>query len=218
MPSELTVSITGVEPKRDGSEVLLRVSIVSGDRCEERVLRVAANMLFEVGNITGERLPYALTEEEFDRLEHSAEITDAVNKGLYLLSYGSCTAAALAKKLSARGYDRETSREAAEYLRSCGSIDEERLLEAYYNILTKKKRLGPNRIKVELIQKGFPRELIDERLEGLIEETDFDELLGYHIEKKLRPEHLTDRKKRAALIASLQRLGFSTSAIISALR
>ena len=68
------------------------------------------------------------------------------------------------------------------------------------------------------MQKGFERELIDERLEVLMEETDFDELLGYHIEKKLRGEQITDRKKRAALIASLQRLGFGTSAIIRALK
>ena len=68
MPSELTVSITGVEPKRGGAEVGLRVEIASGDRREERVLRVAAEMLFEIGNITGDRLPYPLSEEEFDRL------------------------------------------------------------------------------------------------------------------------------------------------------
>ena len=218
MPSELTVSITGVEPKRGGAEVELRVAIASGERREERVLRVAAEMLFEIGNITGDRLPYPLSEEEFDRLERFAAITDAVNKGLYLLSYGSCTASALAKKLSSRGYDRETAREAAEYLRSNGSIDEERLLRQYYSILTKQKRLGPNRIRAELLQKGFSREHINERLEGLMEETDFDELLDYHIEKKLRGEQLTDRKKRAALIASLQRLGFSTSAIIRVLK
>ena len=56
MPSELTVSITGVEQKRGGAEVELRVAIASGERREERVLRVAAEMLFEIGNITGDQI------------------------------------------------------------------------------------------------------------------------------------------------------------------
>ena len=76
----LLIYIAALTPKRMGEEAELEINIEreipSGDdpsvmtlRRETRRLTVSAKMLFEIGNIGVNVLPYKLTREQFDILE-----------------------------------------------------------------------------------------------------------------------------------------------------
>ena len=109
----LLIYIAALTPKRMGEEAELEINIEreipSGDdpsvmtlRRETRRLTVSAKMLFEIGNIGVNVLPYKLTREQFDILEYDEKLWEAVKKGYDLLSYGDNTETARRKAPRAR--------------------------------------------------------------------------------------------------------------------
>lgn len=219
----LRIEIAKLTPRRMGGEVELCVNIISlgGDaeiNREERKLTVASKMLFEIGNIGANVLPYELTAEQFDILEYDAVLWEAVKKGIDLLSFGDNTRRQLETKLRARGYDAELAAEAAEYIEKSGLIDEGRMLERYVKQLADSKLYGPVRIRQELMRRGFSRETISGHFEDALCEIDFDANLRRLIERKCDPAQLDDRKYREAFIASMYRLGYDPGCVRQGLK
>lgn len=141
--------------------------------------------------------------------------TRAVQKGLTLLDYSDQTARSLQRKLSTRGFDRESADFAVSYLCRKRWIREDeymrRLIRKYYQ-----KGYGPSRIKNELYAKGFDRELFSTVFEEETAELDFD-LSAEAVLKKLgSAEMLSDMQGRKKIFAAMQRRGFSFSQIRSA--
>ena len=215
----VSITITQLVPRRMGEEVELTVKISDGGEHEEiRKLVLASKMLFEIGNIGGGRLPYALTSEQFDTVEYDAKLWEAIKKGLDLLSYGDNTKTALKTKLRTRGFDKYISEDAAEYLASLGYIDERRILERAVEQLANVKLYGKGRIKSELYKKGISREVLAEHLDGCFEKIDFEENLIKLIERKCDFEALSDKKYRESFYAAMYRLGYTISEVRAALR
>jgi SOS response regulatory protein OraA/RecX len=220
MKPELRISIVKLIPHRMGEEVEVCVQIeaVNGEdviNSECRNITVASEMLFELGNIGFGSLPYELSSDAYDTLDHNGEMWEAVKKGLDLLSYGDNTKSQIEVKLRSRGFG-DLSAEAAEYLASRGYIDESAILERYFESLSKK--YGPARIRQEILRKGFSREIIDKRFYELIDSVDFDENLRGIIDRKFDLGRFNDRKYRESFVASMFRLGYSPSDTIKILK
>lgn len=217
----MKIAIIALEGRRGGDEAALTIRITNGEMVEERELVVASRMLFEVGNIAGGALPYELSCEQFDVLEYDAKLWEAVKKAYDLLAYGDNSKKRLAEKLRQRGFDREIAEEAAEYAEKLGIVDEKRQLAHIVSQLTA-KCYGRSRIKQELMKKGISREIIDDELDELLEEVDFDELLMKLLRKKVDVSLIgpgpEGRKYREKVISAMFRYGYSPDTVRRALR
>ena len=217
----MEIAIVALEGRRGGDEAALKIRIRDGERVEERELVVASRMLFEIGNIGGGVLPYALSCEQFDTLDYDAKLWEAVKKAYDLLAYGDNSKKRLSEKLRQRGFDREIAEEAVEYAERLGVVDEKRQLEHVVGQLVS-KCYGRSRIKQELIRKGISREIIDEYLDDLLEEVDFDALLEKLLRKKVDFEMIGSgpegRKYREKVISAMFRYGYSPDEVRRKLR
>lgn len=201
-----------------GEEVELTVRLAAGENEDMQKLSVASKMLFEIGNIGVGSLPYPLTREQFDSLEYSAKLWEAVKKGLDLLSYGDNTKSALILKLRSRGFDKYTAEDAAEYITELGYIDERGIMERAVEQLANAKLYGKSRIKNELYKKGICREIITEYLPDMLDSIDFEANLCKLVKRKCDFDRLFDCKYRESFYASMYRLGYSPSETRTAIK
>lgn len=209
---ELSISIVKLEAKRMGEEADITVLISAGEGKEEtKKLSVASKMLFEIGNIGVNALPYPLTSEQYDILEYDAQLWSAVKKGLDLLAYADNTKSTLVQKLRTRGFDKYVAQDAADYICKLGYIDERHMMEREVERLANVKLFGKARIRNELYRKGLSREVMDEGLSELLSEIDFEENLCKLIRKKCDFTRLNDRKYRESFYGAMYRLGHSPS-------
>ncbi len=217
----MEISITALEGRRGGDEVVLTVKLTNGENIEERMLTVDSRMLFEIGNIAGGELPYALSCEQFDELEYDSRLWKAVKKAFDILSYGDNSKKRLCEKLRQRGFDREISESAAEYVEQLGLVDERRQLKHIVEQLIA-KGYGPSRIKQELIKKGISGEIISDELDDIFCEFDFDEILERTVRRKIDISRLDSsidgRKYREKIISSFFRYGYSPDSVRRILR
>ena len=209
--SSLNIDIVKLEPRRMGEEVVLTVRMASGGHEQTEKLTVASKMLFEIGNIGVDVLPYALTKESYDTLCYDASIWEAVKKGIDLLSYGDNTKSQLVTKLRQRGFDKYISEDAVEYIYSLGYIDERRMLENAVERLANVKLYGRSRIRSELYKKGISRDVLSEYLSDMLDEIDFEENLKKLIRNKCDYSRLSEPKYRESLYAAMYRYGYSPS-------
>lgn len=218
----LLIYIAALTPKRIGEEAELEINIEreipSGDdpsvmtlRRETRRLTVSAKMLFDIGNIGVNVLPYKLTREQFDILEYDEKLWEAVKKGYDLLSYGDNTERRLVGKLRERGFDQYVAEDAAAYIVKEGGIDEADQLERFVTSLAEKKHYGPSRIRQEVMRHGFSRDVVSERLSELLDGIDFYEQLMYMLRRKCDISMLDDMKYRQKLYAAMMRQGYGFS-------
>ncbi len=216
--SSVNIEIVKLEPRRMGEEIVLTVRIGNGEHEQTEKLTVASKMLFEIGNIGANVLPYALTKESYDTLCYDASIWDAVKKGIDLLSYGDNTRSQLITKLRQRGFDRYISEDAVEYICSLGYIDERRMLENAVERLANVKLYGKSRIKSELYKKGISKDILSEYLSDMLCEIDFEENLKKLIRNKCDHTRLSDLKYRESLYAAMYRYGYSPSETKAAIK
>ena len=136
-------------------------------------------------------------------------------KALELVSQRQMSAKELSRKLRDKGADEETAVYCVQWILERGLIDEERYDQAYADLLARHyaaKGYGEGRMRQELIRRGVPRELWEDALEQMPEDTTkLDRLVA----SKLRdPE---DRDAVRKLSASLYRRGYSGEEIRMAL-
>ena len=114
-----------------------------------------------------------------------------------------------------RDYPKEPVESAIAYVTSYGYLDDRRYAEHY--IEWKKQGKGKARLKMELVQKGISREIIEEVLES----TDFGEtreMIRQIILKKRKTDIPMNEKEKQRLYGFLMRKGFSSSDILAVMR
>jgi regulatory protein len=192
-------SITAIEPQVKHPD---RVSIfVDGDFVLGVHSGVAAGAGLRVGqSVTIEQLKALARAEEMRRVRESA---------LKLLGYRGRSRTELQQRLAKKGYDAELIQETLEALARSELIDDAEFSRSWVRARTGSRPMGPNRIAAELRQKGVDRELIQEALEPLDEDTELDLALkvGRQKVEQLRGEDT--RTARRKLASALMRRGFN---------
>lgn len=149
-------------------------------------------------------------------------IDELVNKRarartLYILKSGQKTEKQLLDKLVNSGYTQAQASQAVEYAKSYRYVDDN--YYASYFIDISKSNRSKKDIEVHLLQRGVPKEIIEDELEGIeIDEKGIiEELLR---KKSLTPQMVSEmeRKERDKIVAKLLRRGFSMSAIMSVIK
>ncbi len=171
-------------------------------------LPVNVNLIADFSLFTGRELD----EAEYAALESAALRTRARSKALELLGRRAMSRRELIDKLTEKDIAPADAEDAAEYLASLGYLDDAQ----YAGSLTRhyaQKGYGPGRIRQELYRRGVPKELWEEALSELPEDTDALDAL---IDRRLRGER-PDRKELKRLTDMLLRRGFSWEDIRAAL-
>ena len=156
-----------------------------------------------------------INEEELTELLDSVSFRRAYNKGLDYLSRRPYGTKELIKKLCEKGHEKEASQKACERLLELGLLNDEEYARILSDDLINRKNYGIKRVKQELAYRGISREIIENTVDSLDNDTENRIIL---VIKKKYLNKLNDEKGRKRAIDGLMRLGFSYSDIKSALQ
>ena len=177
------------------------------------VLEDESEVKTTLGTVTELRLfaGRELSDRDMDILRRESKKALSREKALELVSQRQMSAKELSRKLRDKGADEETAVYCVQWILERGLIDEERYAAAIVRHYAA-KGYGEGRMRQELIRRGVPRELWEDALEQMPEDTTkLDRLVA----SKLRdPE---DRDAVRKLSASLYRRGYSGEEIRMAL-
>ncbi|MBQ7335915.1 MAG: RecX family transcriptional regulator [Clostridia bacterium] len=204
----LTVTIRSLRAQSGGAEVVLQILLESGEHQEQKTLLLSTEQYYELKPCRG-----VITEEAYERLEAASQLCNAVRSGENLLSYGSNTVQALARKLVQKGYPREVAVNAARKLENMGLIDESRdVCREVEKCLH--KLWGAKRIQSHLWSRGFSAEAMS-ALPELLAEVDFARNCASLVQKHYGGLP-TDADEQRRMTAGLSRYGYSLSEIRAA--
>lgn len=156
-----------------------------------------------------------LPPEVYEELVNRVLKKRATLRAMHILERTDKTEAQLRRKLEESEYPKEAVESAIAYVTSYGYLDDRRYAEHY--IEWKKQGKGKERLKMELVQKGISREIIEEVLES----TDFREtreMIRQIILKKRKTDIPMNEKEKQRLYGFLMRKGFSSSDILAVMR
>lgn len=207
-------SVCRITPVSEGESLLLEIRISNGENEQKIKGEVATQLFTEMGYPLASDGDIVIDREKYMELERAITLTSAIKKGIGLLSFSQNTKKALKTKLTSRGFTKEISSDAVDYLESVGYIDEYSQAETLVCDLAEKKLFGISRIRNELYKKGFCREAIEKALDCGI---DFDAVCAERIEKTIGTDAFLERDSRGKAIAALSRYGFSIDNIKEAL-
>ena len=153
-----------------------------------------------------------LDGEELKELRAASASALARNRAMELLSRRPMSEKELIDKLIRKGEDEETAADCARWLRENGFLNDESYAAAVARHYAA-KGYGPGRVRAELSRRGVDRELWDDTLEAMPENTDkLDRFIAARLSD---PE---DRDQVRKVSAALYRRGYSWEEIRSALR
>ena len=156
-----------------------------------------------------------INEEELTELLDSVSFRRAYNKGLDYLSRRPYGTKELIKKLCEKGHEKEAAQKACERLLELGLLNDEEYARILTDDLINRKNYGIKRVNQELAYRGISREIIENTVDSLDNDTENRIIL---VIKKKYLNKLNDEKGRRRAIDGLMRLGFSYSDIKSALK
>ena len=163
-------------------------------------LKITEQELLDFGLRAGDELD----ETTLARLKEAAGVSNVKATAADLIGKRAMSRASLEKKLKEKGASEAEARYAAEWLEAIGAIND----ADYAALLVRhcaQLGYGPARIRDKLYEKGVPRELWEDALDTL---PDQSEDVDRFLRSKLRGE-LPDEKEKKRLTDALLRRGFS---------
>ena len=163
-------------------------------------LKITEQELLDFGLRAGDDL----NEATLARLKEAAGVSNVKATAADIIGKRAMSRASLEKKLKEKGASEADARYAAEWLEAIGAINDADYAEAlvrHYGEMG----YGPARVREKLYEKGVPRELWEDALDTL---PDQSEDVDRFLRSKLRGE-LPDEKEKKRLTDALLRRGFS---------
>ena len=163
-------------------------------------LKITEQELLDFGLRAGDELD----KPTLDRLKEAAGVSNVKATAADLIGKRAMSRRDLERKLQAKGASEAEARYAAEWLEATGAIND----ADYAALLVRhcaQLGYGPARIRDKLYEKGVPRELWEDALDTL---PDQSEDVDRFLRSKLRGE-LPDEKEKKRLTDALLRRGFS---------
>ena len=176
--------------------------------CGGEEIKTTLNVVTDLRLYSGRELD----GEELRELRAASAAALARNRAMELLSRRPMSEKELIDKLIRKGEDEETAADCARWLRENGFLDDESYAAAVARHYAA-KGYGPGRVRAELSRRGVDRELWDDTIEAMPENS---EKMDRFIAARLTdPE---DREQVRKVSAALYRRGYSWEEIRSALR
>lgn len=189
--------ITAIEPqKRRGNR---RSIYVNGEFVAGVGEEVVVDLGLKVGQqVDGEKLAEVLRAEEIRRAREAA---------LTLLDYRSRTEKELERRLLQKGYPEDVIARVIEQLENVDLVNDGRFAADWVASRIASRPIGRSRMNWELRRKGVAPELVEEALEQVDEDKEFDMALDLAA-RKLGGDSIKDQESKRKLAGYLQRRGF----------
>lgn len=176
--------------------------------CGGEEIKTTLNVITDLRLYSGRELD----GDELKALRAASASALARNRAMELLSRRPMSEKELVDKLIRKGEDQETAADCARWLREKGFLDDESYAAAVARHYAA-KGYGPGRVRAELSRRGVDRELWDDTIQAMPENT--DKLDRFIAARLTDPE---DRDQIRKVSAALYRRGYSWEEIHSALR
>lgn len=153
-------------------------------------------------------------------LQNSADYEHAYQYALFLLNLRMRTVAEMKEKMYKRGYDSSVAEQVINNLLKEKYLDDENYFEVFMENMKTYKTWGKYLMKKKLIEKKLPQELINSRLNEIVNEDDEYKIAKRYLDKELRGvEKLSelDYNQKQKFQRRLLSRGFSTSVVVKLL-
>lgn len=130
----------------------------------------------------------------------------ARKRAMNLLERADRTEGELLEKLEKDGYPTLCIEDALAYVRKFGYLDDDRYMEVF--IRGKSSKKSRKEIEYLLMQKGFSRDVISQKLDSMMSEVNDHAAIEALLRKKNFDPDCDDRKKKDKIIQYLMRKGF----------
>lgn len=136
-----------------------------------------------------------------------------------LLSYRDRSSKEIVSKLEEKGFPKEIVSQTISFLKDAGYLDDTRFARQWARSRMEFRRLGPVRLKQELLEKGISSGEADAVLDRLSEERDPIQSAEEALFRRFKdPALLQDLNHRQRAFVFLQRKGFATETILKVFR
>lgn len=160
---------------------------------------IVVDLGLKVGQqVDGEKLAEVLQAEEIRRAREAA---------LTLLEYRARTQKELEQRLAQKGYSEETIAKVIEQLKNIDLVNDERFTADWVANRITNRPAGKSRMNWELRRKGIAPEIIEEALEQVDEDKEFEMALDL-AERKLGGKTIEGPESKRKMAGFLQRRGF----------
>ena len=133
-----------------------------------------------------------INEKELKELIYKDNISKAKNKAFKIINKAEQSEKTLRDKLS--DYDEDIIDIVIEYLKDCKFINDKDFAKRIAHSNSNVSRFGKNKIKQNLYKKGIDKEYIDEAIEDIDEDIEFENAL-YLAEKRFKSIKNEDKRK-----------------------
>ena len=155
-----------------------------------------------------------LTGEELEKIKIANGDLAAFDRALGVLQRGAKTERGIADYLKGKGYPDECIARATQKLKDYGFVNDENFAEQYVSAYGLSR--GRKKLKYDLLRKGVPAEIVEEKLAALSDDDQFDSCLR-HAQKYMKNKDF-DQKTKQKLFAHLVSKGYDFSIANSAIR
>lgn len=204
------IQVTGVAPREKG-----RVCIRFEDGVEMELYRS------ELGKLTGEERALLLREGAYVPAELYRKLLTEIlgirvkKRALFLLERMDRTEQQLYEKLRSSGYPECCVGEAVAYVRKYHYIDDLKYAKNY--VRCQQQRKSRQRLGMDLMRKGVPRDLIEQALEEEFV-SDEREKIRALLEKRHYDGGSADRREQQRIYQFLMRRGYKSRDILAVMR
>lgn len=156
-----------------------------------------------------------LTSEVYEEIRNEILIKRARKRAMFLLEKMDRTESQLRDKLRQGFYGEDIIEDAISYVKHYHYIDDNRYARTY--VRCQKERKSKRQIRVDLIQKGVDREVIEMAIEAEYEAETEQELIMRWIEKRHYVIGCNDIKEKQKMYQFLMRKGFRSEDVLRVL-
>jgi len=171
--------------------------------------RFVAGVDEEVVATLGLRVGQIIDENRLAKTLRAETVVRARQAALNLLSYRPRTKNELSRRLILKGYPEDMVDEVIAALTGSGLVDDEKFTKDWVADRLRSKPMGSVRIAWELRQKGIAQDVVQQALDSIDSETEYELALGLARKKLQRLGAEVSGEERHRLALFLRRRGFS---------
>jgi len=160
-----------------------------------------------------------IDQESFDKLIQQNNFLKTKDAAFRLLARRLHSFQELKTKLLHKKYEIAIIEEVLFDLKSKNLLDDKKFADEFFNEKFSKKKIGKNRIRIALINKGVPRPIIDEVISSADDNTNLENAHSLAVKKinLLKDKVLDKRKIRSKIYSYLNMRGFESDVIMKTL-
>ena len=197
-PLPMMARITSIEPQKRRPR--RRSVFVDGE--------FAAGVDQEVVLALGLRVGHEVDEKRLREMLRAEEVRKAREDALMLLGYRARSVRELERRLKQKGYEEDIVEEVLTGLERADLLNDERFASDWVRSRTAARPMGRARLSWELRQKGVQKEKVEDALEDIDEEREFEMALELARSKANRSPGVDVFAERRRLAGLLGRRGF----------